>query len=56
MKPDRVIEVLNEILLQFEMNVTEAEMGDSDALEAEESNKESVIALKEAIKAMKKQN
>lgn len=50
MNKEQIIDCLNEILLQFEMNVTEAEMGEADALEAEQSNRESVEALKHAIK------
>lgn len=54
MGPKKTIEVLNEILLQFEMNVLEAEIGDSDAVEAEKSNRESVEALKVAIQEVAK--
>lgn len=50
MKREDILRVLNEILLQFEMNVTEAKMGEADALEAEESNRESVEALKHVIR------
>lgn len=50
MNREQIIDSLNETLLQFEMGVTEAEMGDADALEAEQSNRESVEALKNAIK------
>lgn len=50
MNREQIINSLNETLLQFEMSVTEAEMGDADALEAEKSNRESVEALKHAIK------
>lgn len=55
MDPKKTIEILNEILLQFEMNVTEAEMGDPDAVDAESSNRESVEALKVAIQEVAKQ-
>lgn len=54
MGPKKTFEVLNEILLQFEMNVLEAEIGDSDAVEAEKSNRESVEALKVAIQEVAK--
>lgn len=54
MSREDIIRVLNEILLQFEQNVTEAEIREKDALEAEESNRESVEALKHAIKLEEK--
>lgn len=54
MKKKKAIEILNEILQQFEMSVVEAEIGDHDAIDAEKSNKEAIEALHIAITALKR--
>lgn len=53
MTREDIIDNLNEILLQFEYNVLEADMGETDAIEALQSNENAVEALKEAIKIVK---
>lgn len=55
MKTKKAIEILNEILQQFEASIVEAEIGDTDAIDAEESNKEAIEALHIAITALKRQ-
>lgn len=49
------IEILDEIKLQFEVSLTEAELEEEFALEAQEDNEGAVKAIDIAIEALEKQ-
>lgn len=54
MKTEKAIKILEEILQPFERSIAEAEIGDTDAIDAEQSNREAIEALNIAISALKK--
>lgn len=55
MNIEKAIKVLQEIQLQFENSVNEAEIGELDAIEAREDNQNAVDAINLAIQALEKQ-
>lgn len=56
MNNNRAIEVLQQILIQFEISLSYAEMEDDDAIESKDDNLEAKLALEMAIKALKSRN
>jgi len=55
MTKQEAIEQLEQIKSQFDMSIGYAEIGDKDAIEALEDNKEAVRALDMAIQALQEQ-